>query len=574
MRRFILALILLMAVLAAQAQQQPVELKLSQSLLALKMTDPLKQFDAFSQLIEMVSGVAAMAGPASPQFDPQTLREQIAKKIDLPGVNTKGDFWFIMLPPAKAAGGADAAAGAKEATPPKSSCALLMPLADAQAFTKNQQKQPGQLAGVVVGNYALVSEDKTLRQTTALTFDLSMHTKREIALMLQVSKGDFTFSDATADKAPPQLLQKFSDVLQNYQRNLQQVEVGVSMVGNDVSAEYFLVPKPGGALEHCLAAQQNDKTALEYAGYLPTDLAYCSASGPMLDGAPGAARLVLDFAIGLLGIFLPAEQSDAFGKSMEVLMTQCSQGRALGILAPPVKTSASATLVGIYHVTSAQEAKTALRNFLQQVQKMRTALFDGVLVNVFTLDVKPEAETLGDTKVDVIEFDVTQNENPAKDNAATTPATPAAPAQLHFPARIAYLNDKMLLTFGGDSKAQMEALLARIKNKTPGFTTSARFRAMKTILPEQLHGFEAYSTLDLARAGVNTFAPEDKRTEALKLLSIFPPQQLPLTTYQELQGGLVHGEIRLPGKQLDFAYTLLKSISELQGNAATAKPGN
>ena len=174
--------------------------------------------------------------------DLQSFRDTITQATAMPGVNAKGDFWFAVLPPVSAANAAPATPLPLDNVAGLANC-LIVPLADPTAFA-NYLNGQGKVSGVVCGNNALITDDKTLLQTTGITFDLTLHTKREIALVVQITKNPFGLPEAVQN-APPQILEKITEAVLNYQRNLQQAELGLAMVGGDLSVEYYLLPTRG-----------------------------------------------------------------------------------------------------------------------------------------------------------------------------------------------------------------------------------------------------------------------------------------------------------------------------------------
>ena len=86
-----------------------------------------------------------------------------------------------------------------------------------------------------------------------------------------------------------------------------------------------------------------------------------------------------------------------------------------------------------------------------------------------------------------------------------------------------------------------------------------------------MHGFESFVSLDIVRGLVDTFAQGEKKTDALKWLSIFPSQHSAITTYQEAQPDKIHGEFRLPSEQMTFIYTMVKAAMEMHATNAPAQ---
>lgn len=556
MRRILLALLVLAAMLAAGAQGNP--LVLSKSMGAIKVTDPDRQLTAFTPILELVQGLAETKGEKNP-IDLKAMHDGLAQVTKAPGVNATGDFWFVFMPaPAPAAAPNQPNEGPTVQAPP--TMYILIPLADANAFSAVLNDKGG--VGVVCGNYAIVSDFKTKVPYTEINFDVTLHTKRDIALVMPVQGK--TYNMPAAGMQAAFIFAPLMELVQNFQRNVQQVDIGLAIADENISAEYFFIPMPGSALATSIAAPGDGNIALEYAGYFPANLAYCSAGGPMLNGTPGAARLLLEVGSGLLGMMLPPERSTAFGKSLHAVMNLCSQGRAIAITAPPASTPAPPTLLAVYHVTSLPGAKSAVRTFVNEVLKARHPSQEIDLTSLFNLEMKTDAEKILETPVDVML--ITMNFGGA--------GTPWGDKKIPIECRFAYLDDKMCVVLGNDGKVQMTGLIDRIKQKKAVFTTSPRFTAFKATLPEGTRGFETYSSLDLARVAVNLFAQGKDKTDGLKWLSIFPPQRSYISTAQEVQDGLVRGEVRLPAEQLNYIFTLLKAAKEMKSTkpAAPAVP--
>ena len=144
-------------------------------------------------------------------------------------------------------------------------------------------------------------------------------------------------------------------------------------------------------------------------------------------------------------------------------MAQCEPGTGAGVDHAAANNTDGSTLLAIYHVSSAQEAKEALQTFVGQVQQLRANLLGGALKQLFDVTLTPAAETMVGTPIDVLNLTVTPPAQPAK------PDAPATPLPLTVAGRVAYLDNKMLLAFGPDSKAQMAAIFSSaLSTKSPG----------------------------------------------------------------------------------------------------------
>ncbi len=551
MRRIILGVLFLSALTTIGVHAET--LVLSRADMVMKITDPARQLKAFTPVLDMLDGMAAYEKSVKGVSPGSKLRKEWGQFAKIPGVDARGDFWIVLMPPpatTKAAASPDTANGAKGAIPIHFPRYTLVPLADKAAFA--QYLRNGQLSGAVSGNYGIVTDTPSNPPYRDIKFDVTLHSKREISIAL-LHGGD---AMSLANKTFPAL-----DIIplgDNPLRNVdvRQVDVGLAMVGEDLSLEYYLVPTKGGVLEKGLRRAGENEMAMEYAGYLPAKLAYCSASGVMLDGAPGITRIVFGLANAFLTTVFPPEVSEKFDNSVKTLMNQCSNGRAVGLTVSPKDPKKSPTLVAVYHIVSAPEAEAAVHDFITQVQQVRKTVREGVLAPLFTVELKPAAETIAGTPVDVV--NITVNFHPEARGKASPDA---AGTTLHYTCRVAYLKDTMLFTVGEDSPAQMTAVLERINKHTAGFTASTQYQSLKASLPARTYSFTSFATHDLASALVKLVALDKDKIAGLQLLSVLPAQHTVVLTYQEVQTGVLRGELRLPAEQLNFCYTLLKAMT-------------
>jgi len=489
MRHIMLVLLFLSALTAAVAQADT--LLLSRANLVVKITDPARQLKTFTPVLDMLNGMLAYKKSAKDESPISILRQDLEKTVEIPGVDAKGDFWIVvMLAPsaAKAVSPLHTAKGVKKALSIDFLRYMLVPLVDQTAFA--QYLRDNKLPGAVCSNYGIMTDVPSNPLYQAIKFDVTLHTKREIALALL--HGEEVLSLASKSLQSLDTLPLGENPLRTV--DVRQVDVGLKMAGDDLSLEYYLVPTKNGVLEKGLLRADGFGMAQELAGYLPANLAYCSASGPIMDGAPGVTRVVFELATAFLVSILPAKMGEHFADCMKALISQCSQGRAMGLTAP-AEPEKSPTLVAVYHIVNARKAKHAVRQFIAQVQQVRTTALEGVLSPQCTVALRPAAEMVSGTPVDVVKIEMNCIAK-LKGNGGMS----LMGRSLHFLCRVAYLRDKMLFTAGDDSQAQMAALLDRINNHTAGFTASAQYRSLKDLLPDYSYSFTSFATHDLANA--------------------------------------------------------------------------
>ncbi|HEY3377021.1 MAG TPA: hypothetical protein VGL77_05945, partial [Armatimonadota bacterium] len=104
MRRLLMFLLLVVAltVVSAQETAPALSLSLSQSVLAIKVTDPMRQLTAFKPLLNRIDELFTFASPAADQLPSTKLTTLLGDVVKIPGVNAMGNFWIVMLPQAVA----------------------------------------------------------------------------------------------------------------------------------------------------------------------------------------------------------------------------------------------------------------------------------------------------------------------------------------------------------------------------------------------------------------------------------------------------------------------------------------
>jgi len=570
MRNFVVVLGLLACMLAGLAQGGE-SLALSKSMVAVKITQPEKQLMVFAPLLNMIDGLFPEETPGAPNAKATMtnvtalLQGMVESLKKLPGVDAQGSLWVAVMPPK----GGDIPPVIEENGVMKPNPDLLppiylvLPLTDPQAFRAYYEKgnPPTNLRYTICGKYAVGNMAKA-PAFTAVTLDLPLITNRDVALSIQMANYDL--SQMTVPPMLEPMVKPVLEVMKEQQDNVERVEVGLTMVDHDLSLDSYAVPVPGSVLARSLAAPKADTTAFDYAGYLPKNLAYCGAGGPALVGSPGTAQFMTRIAFGILASFLPEEHGQALMKSYTALLTQCSQGRALGITVP-ANADAGATLVAVYHVTNEKEARSSVRAFVKELVLSRDSVKNDMLTNIVTFDLKSDTEKIEGLPVDRIEVKMVQ---PAAEKTAQPKdeknTKAAAPPPFSLDGRVAYLGDKMLVTLGYASNQEMAALIKRVRQPdNAGFTASRGYQALKGTIAEKSTGFESIALRDLCMVAITWFPP-NQRKEASMFLSMFPPQNPPITTFQEIKDGRLHGGVTVPGGQLSFLYSLVKAAQTMR----------
>ncbi|OPZ87689.1 MAG: hypothetical protein BWY76_00342 [bacterium ADurb.Bin429] len=584
MRRLLMLLLALGAMAGLLAQPAPprnpeTTLKLSKSLVAVKVTDVERQITAFGPLLTMLDELIAQA-PETPG-KPKTLataglQEIVGHLKEVPGLNAKGDIWFVFMMPAEGAGlmmdeedGVADEAQMPEPAAPEMPGYMILPLADPQLFNgflamQAEEKDP--MKGVVLGNLGLVALNNAPLDYKAVALDLPLRTTRDVAISVQISE---FLIDALAGAMPPMAMMFMGPVIQVFeesQRNMARTEAGLAMIGEDLSVEGFVIPVPNSPLAKSTANPSSAALALELAGYLPDDVVYANASGPMLQGSPGLGVVLIKTAGGFATMFLPPDKAKGFSSALDKVMTQCSQGRALGI-APSPENSAlfGPSLVAVYRVPDPQAGKNAVRGFIRESLALMKMLDDdkGGPKYVFT----PDAERTADQSVDLLR--VTR---PAPAPAADgKPAAPAKP--LVTEARFSYIGQRMLVTLGGGCKEQMTALIDRVKNKKAVYTAGARFKGLENVITPTARGFETYALLDMINMGIGFMPEGEAKAGIMKKMAAYGKHATVISTYQEVKDGALHGELRIPGEQMKFLFTLLNDLAKDAANKPKPEEG-
>jgi hypothetical protein len=71
---------------------------------------------------------------------------------------------------------------------------------------------------------------------------------------------------------------------------------------------------------------------------------------------------------------------------------------------------------------------------------------------------------------------------------------------------------------------------------------------------------------------VNTVVPEKDKADAVKFLSIFPPQKTAMLGYQVIRDGNLYQEFRIHDEQFQYIFTLVKGLQALGGDKKTPAP--
>lgn len=556
MRRALIVLLIAGLVTAvARAQEAPKTLVVAKSLLAVKITDPARQVTAFEPLLTRIDGLVADLGHTDKRPS-EEMAKGLAGLAQVPGIDATGTFWFVVQPqegkapapppqPEKKDG-----EGAAPARPlPNVTAALLIPLKDAAAFRQfaGDPARKDRFGGAqVFDGYAVVGQN--LPAFAGVDAAMTLVSTRDIVVVTRLVGNPLAML-GQMDGPMAGFLAPIADLMAGYAANMESTEMGLAMVGDDLSLEGFVTPVPGSPLAKSLAAPDAARPE-ELAGLLPENLAFCSASGPMLAGSPGTGYTLSRLGVGMLSSFLDEKTGPALVKALDDLAAQCGQGRAIGLTTPPATLATRATLVAAYQVAKPTEAAAALHAFFDTATRTRDALLGGMLTDVLQIS-KPIKEMIGATPVETIKMSLATGE---------AEAGKPAPKPFALELRFAFTNDKMLMAIGDGSRAELENMIARAKGGPAGYTAGKRFLALKARLPEHARAFESFATLDLCRAAVS-LAPVDaeQKTKLAGFLKIFPEQRSVLHDYSEIRDGRIHSEFRIPGEQIDFLGTLIKA---------------
>lgn len=353
------------------------------------------------------------------------------------------------------------------------------------------------------------------------------------------------------------------NIITRVQQNQQRVELGFAMKGDDLALDALFIPVPGSSLAKSIEKAELTPLPTNLAGFLPDNLAYCSASGPMWDGMPGLGSLGTQYIAGMFSAMAPDDQRQAFQTQLTNMVSLCSKGRAIGITAPAA--GGGATIVAVYQTENVNDTSALLLNFIGQTMQIRDAIFGGALTNVLKIEHKPAAEKIAGVQADILNITLDTSGGHAQQGGQ------AANKPIPVACRIAYMGDKMFFTAGEGCREQMADMISRAKTNTPAFTQGKRFATMKTLLPESVHGFESFATLDLCRAMVSLFPlSPDQKQNAMAFFDVLPSHRSTISGYQDCRQGCIHDEIYVPAEQTDFMFFLLKAAVQEQLNRAKA----
>lgn len=570
MPRLLVLCLLLCAAIAARAAE-PGVLSMADSQVAVRIADPFRQMTAFAPVTRLVDGLLASqaTGSAAKPFSVQAfLDEGLGQLKQAPGVSPRGDLWILVPKRVRAD---DPKAGPLKAF--DMTAFVLIPLLDGPTFSRAMAvARAGGIAVPpmkVIGNVAVLGMgDAKVDDILTIQRDLTLTCKREVVIS---ARTDVLMPDAPAAGPMAALLGPVFAQQAAMRTAIARVELGLSMVGADLSAEVFVHPTPDSPLAKSLAAAEPDTLGWEYAAYMPQTAAACTGSAAALPGMPRADGMVLPLAGMLFGMMAAPEQTKPVLTSMERLAALCAQGGAVAITTPTA--GGRPVIVAAYQVGDAALAHEAVTGLADAMRKMRAAMGEPA-GRYFTCDFTPGAEKAGDISVDLLKVVLRQDApKPAPD--AANPPDPNAPQPLKdlfsLEFRFAYLEEKLLVTMGQAGAPEMVALVERVTQRTPSFADTARFQALKGAAPGAARSFGMVTGLDLATALV-AMLPQDKSGQDLRsLVGLFPPQVTAITTTQDVRNGLLHMEAKVPYEQLGFLYTVGKAVQMFQADEAAKK---
>jgi hypothetical protein len=282
----------------------------------------------------------------------------------------------------------------------------------------------------------------------------------------------------------------------------------------------------------------------------------------------------------LAATVMPAKQADPFLASLNHLSEQMSQGGAIGLTALPTYKAGTPAVVAIFQVKDADDAKGAIRDFVREFTTFRQEAMGGGMAQFIELGLTPDTETTRDIPVDLLKLTVRRMQPVPNEIIDDVPVLPddgippdgfddqlVQPDQFQPPQmelvdiitqefRVAYAGDKMLVVFGANSKDEMTLLINRVLDKTPGFTASAKFKALKAnAFPAAPYAFSYVVPGDLVRTVASLLPSEIGNEEQLQMIiGILPPQRTALYGYTEVKDGMIYNESRIPMEQLDLLY--------------------
>jgi hypothetical protein len=359
---------------------------------------------------------------------------------------------------------------------------------------------------------------------------------------------------------------------QNLVKQESRAEIGIALLNNSLSFEERIIAVDGTDLAKGLTDAKPSTLAIDLAALLPPDLAMAFATCPPPAGTPDPIAPMRQSISAVLSALMPPDTAAPFLKSLNNLFAQTTQGCAIGVTAVPTYKEGTPTIEAVFQVKSADEAQTAIRDFVRDFKILSDNAIGGALAQSLDLQIKPAAEKVGDVEVDVIKLVIsgpppTVGPPPRTNVAAVPPAAPPVLKELFsLEWRIAYVDDKMLFTLGKDGQNEMITLVDRVQNQTPGFTASARFKALKgNAFPAAPQSFYYLAPGDLVRT-IGAILPDlgDAKSEAVQLQQIItclPPQRTAMYSYGEIKDGMIYSDTRVPLEQLDLFYMTGKAIT-------------
>ncbi|MEI6518492.1 MAG: hypothetical protein WCO98_00370 [bacterium] len=448
---------------------------------------------------------------------------------------------------------------------------IIIPISDMAKFEtlfnefKKKELTDSPVNFTMIDKYAVVTFDKDKLKATKIDFDVTFKSKCSIASHSN-NPGD-EYMDAIQENMPMMVMPfitPFLDFEKQMMKEIKSSDSGIGVVNDNIMMETFITPIVGGKLDATLKAPTSPDAANEALAMMPADMAMASTEIGMGEGYPSSNEIVNVLLKTIAASGTPAKSTGLI-KAVKSLQDQTAKGGACGFTLPGDTATSTSSMVMVYDVKSETGARDAMTAIVNAFPAFIGGIMNGVVANDVKLYNRKDAAKVNGITSDLFRLVV-------KGSSQETEMTgKPAPDMANIEMRVAYVNNKMIVTVGKNSLPTLEAMLKGIDAKTT-FTTSGSYVGMMAQLPATGVRNLAYISMPGAvKAAIKTFVPGTDKDKILKVLTKVAVPKKNIVGYDEITGGDDHTVVIYPLDQVDY---IINAVTEIGKEMDKDKPVN
>ncbi len=447
---------------------------------------------------------------------------------------------------------------------------VIIPISDTAKFELlfNQMKKKEMADTPVtfdmVDKYAVLSFDKDKTKVTKIDFDVNFKSKYSIATHSS-NPGEEYFE--VLQENMPILIMPFITPLLDFEKQMlkevKSTDSGIGMVDDNIMLETFLTPIAGGKLDNSLKNPASPDAANEALAMMPKNIVTAATEIGMGEGYPSSSDIYNVLLKTIAASGSPAKSAPLI-KAVKLLQAQTSRGGACAFTLPEDTATSTSSMVLIYDIKSETGARDAMNGIVTAFPIFTGGILNGMMANELKLFGKKDV-----VKVNGISSDLYRLVVKAPDTTMTGKAPAADMANIEM--RVAYVNNKMIVTVGKNSLPALESILKGIDAKDTFIASNLYTGIMEQMPAKGIRNIVFISIPGVVKAGVKTFVPGPDKDKIMKLLTRITEPKSNIVGYDEIKDGDDHTVIIYPTEQIDY---IINSVVEITKEMDKKKPTN